>query len=121
MHGDVFELHVEIVELHEKPLLPTGVLAPTPQGEMKEFDQKLFGKSSFRAIVDVGVLDVDPKYLIAKDQSIEILGASSDMIIINLGQNPKAYKVGDEMSFDLKYMGALSLLNSDYVDKKVVD
>jgi predicted amino acid racemase len=121
MHGDVFELHVEIVELQEKPLLPTGVLAPTPQGELKEFDEKLFGKSSFRAIVDVGVLDVDPKYLTAKDQSIEILGASSDMIIINLGQNPQAYQVGDVLIFDLKYMGALSLLNSDYVDKKIVD
>lgn len=121
MHGDVFELHVEIVELHEKPLLPIGVLAPTPQGEIKEFDEKLFGKSSFRAIVDVGVLDVDPKYLIAKDQSIEILGASSDMIIINLGQNPQGYKVGDVLSFDLKYMGALGLLNSDYIDKSLVD
>lgn len=121
MHGDVFELNVEIVEMQEKPLLPTGVLASTPQGEVKEIDEKLMGKSSFRAIVDVGILDVDPKYLIAKDKNIEILGASSDMIIINLGQNPEGYKVGDVLSFDMKYMGALSLLNSDYVDKKIVD
>ena len=121
MHGDVFELNVEIVEMQEKPLLPTGVLGATPQGEVKEIDEKLMGKSSFRAIVDVGILDVDPKYLIAKDTSIEILGASSDMIIINLGENPKNYKVGDILSFDLKYMGALGLLNSDYVDKKIID
>jgi len=121
MYGDVFKLNVEIVELQEKPLLPTGELAPTPQGELKEFDEKLFGKSSFRAIIDVGVLDVDPKYLIPMDKSIEILGASSDMIIINLGENLKGYKVGDVLHFDLKYMGALSLLNSDYIDKKIVD
>jgi ornithine racemase len=107
--------------MQEKPLLPTGILAPTPQGEVKELDEKLIGKSSFRAIVDVGILDVDPKYLIAKDENIEILGASSDMIIINLGQNPLGYKVGDILTFDLKYMGALGLLNSDYVDKKIVD
>ncbi len=121
MHGDVFELHTEIIEMQEKPLVPTGVLAPTPQGEVKRIDEKLLGKNSFRAIVDVGILDVDPKYLIANDESIEILGASSDMIIINLGQNKNNYKVGDTLSFNLKYMGALGLLNSNYVDKKVED
>ncbi|HCX74374.1 MAG TPA: amino-acid racemase, partial [Algoriphagus sp.] len=54
---------------------------------------------------------VDPKYLLPKDSSIEILGASSDMIIINLGENPNKYHVGDELTFDLKYMGALGILN----------
>jgi ornithine racemase len=120
MHGDVFELHTEIIEMQEKPLVPSGVLAPTPQGEVKEIDESLLGKSSFRAIVDVGVLDVDSKYLIPNDESVELLGASSDMIIINLGENPKNYKVGDVLSFNLKYMGALALMNSDYIDKKLV-
>lgn len=120
MHGDVMELFTEIIEMQEKPLVPSGVLAPTPQGEVKKIDENLLGKSSFRAIVDVGVLDVDPKYLIPTDPNMELLGASSDMIIINLGENPNKYKVGDVLSFQLKYMGALGLLNSDYVDKKVV-
>ncbi|MFT4860506.1 MAG: putative amino acid racemase [Algoriphagus sp.] len=120
MHGDVFELHTEIIEMHEKPLVPSGVLAPTPQGEVKQIDERLLGKSSFRAIVDVGVLDVDSKYLMPNDESVELLGASSDMIIINLGENPKNYKVGDILSFNLKYMGALALMNSDYIDKKLV-
>jgi predicted amino acid racemase len=120
MHGDVFELHAEIIEMQEKPLVPSGILAPTPQGDMVEIDEELLGKSSFRAIVDVGVLDVDPKYLIVKDETITLLGASSDMIIINLGDNPNSYNVGDVLNFDLKYMGALSLLNSDYIDKKVI-
>lgn len=120
MKGDVFELHAEIIEMQEKPMLPVGNLAANPQGEVAEIDTELYGKSSFRAILDIGLLDVDPKYLIPKDQSFEILGASSDMIIINLGENPEEYKVGDTLNFELKYMGALGLLNSDYVDKKVI-
>lgn len=120
MKGDVFELHAEIIEMQEKPMLPVGNLAANPQGEIAEIDTELYGKSSFRAILDIGLLDVDPKYLIPKDQSFEILGASSDMIIINLGENPEEYKVGDTLNFELKYMGALGLLNSDYVDKKVI-
>jgi len=101
-------------------MLPVGNLAANPQGEIAEIDIDLYGQSSFRAILDIGLLDVDPKYLIPKDQNFEILGASSDMIIINLGKNPENYKVGDTLNFELKYMGALGLLNSDYVDKKVI-
>jgi predicted amino acid racemase len=120
MNGDVFELHAEIIEMQEKPLLPVGNLAANPQGEIMEVDESLYGKSSFRAIIDIGLLDVDPKYLIPGDADYEILGASSDMLIINLGQNPHKYKVGDTLNFGMKYMGALSVLNSDYIDKKVI-
>lgn len=119
MHGDVFQLYAEIIEIQQKPMLPTGVLAANPQGEIAEIDESLYGLSSYRAILDIGLLDVDPKYLIPKDGEFEILGASSDMIVLNLGQNPKKYKVGDVITFNLKYMGALGILNSSYVDKVV--
>ena len=120
MHDDVFELFAEIIEMQEKPLLPTGTLASNPQGEVAVIDESLYGKSSFRAILDLGLLDVDPKYLLPDDGAFEILGASSDMIIINLGENPKKYKVGDLIKFQLKYMGALAILNSSYIEKRVV-
>jgi predicted amino acid racemase len=119
MHGDVFELFAEIIEMQEKPLLPSGTLAANPQGEIIEIDQSLYGQSSFRAILDIGLLDVDPKFLIADDGELEILGASSDMLVINLGKNPLEYKMGDLIKFRLKYMGALAILNSDYIEKKI--
>jgi len=119
MHGDVFELFAEIIEMQEKPLLPSGTLAANPQGDIAEIDDSLYGMSSFRAILDIGLLDVDPKYLIPEDGEFEILGASSDMLILNLKLNPKNYKVGDLIKFNLKYMGALSIMNSSYVDKKI--
>lgn len=121
MNGDVFELHAEIIEMQEKPLLPVGNLAANPQGSTAQIDESLYGQSSFRAIIDIGLLDVDPKYLIPSDDKYEILGGSSDMLIINLGENPNNYQVGDTLNFDMKYMGALSLLNSSYIDKKVID
>ena len=120
MHSNVFELFAEIIEMQEKPLLPTGTLAANPQGEVMEIDTSLYGQSSYRAILDLGLLDVDPKYLIPDDGAFEILGASSDMIIINLGENPQNYKVGDLIKFQLKYMGALAILNSSYIEKRVV-
>ncbi|PSK97929.1 alanine racemase [Cecembia rubra] len=119
MHGDVFELYAEIIEMQEKPMVPTGIIAANPQGETVKIDESLFGKTSYRAILDIGLLDVDPKYLIPEDGEFEILGASSDMLILNLGENPKNYQVGDTVKFGLKYMGALGILNSSYVDKLV--
>jgi predicted amino acid racemase len=119
MNGEVFELFAEIIEMQEKPLLPMGTLGKNPQGDVMTVDQKLIGQTSYRAILDIGLLDVDPKYLIPEDAEFEILGASSDMLIINIGQNPKKYKVGDLVKFNLKYMGALSVMNSSYIEKKI--
>jgi predicted amino acid racemase len=120
MYGDVLELHAEIIELQEKPLLPTGVLGANPRGEIAQIDESLYGKTSFRAILDVGLLDVSPEYLLPTDPEIQVLGASSDMLIVNLGADKKGLKVGETLIFNLRYMGALGLLNSDYIEKAVV-
>lgn len=120
MHGDVFQLEAEIIELQEKPMVPIGVLASNPRGEVTEINESLYGKTAYRAIVDVGLLDVDPKYLLPNDPELELLGASSDMLILNLGENHQGYAMGGTVTFSLKYMGALSLLNSNYIEKRVV-
>jgi ornithine racemase len=121
MHGDVFELNAEIIEMQQKPSIPTGDLGANPSGEFAQIDSALYGVSTFRAILDIGLLDVDPKFLISEDPKIELLGASSDMLIVNLDDNPKNYQVGDLLKFNLKYMGALHILNSSYVEKTISD
>ncbi|TVR77351.1 MAG: alanine/ornithine racemase family PLP-dependent enzyme [Chitinophagaceae bacterium] len=119
MKGGVFQLYTEIIELTEKPVLPSGELGTNPSGDKAEINPELYGKTSYRAIIDIGLLDIDPKFLIPKDKNISISGASSDMIVIELGKNPKNYKVGDLIAFELKYMGALAILNSYYIEKVV--
>jgi len=121
MRDDVLELFTEIIEITEKPMLPIGEMAANPQGVTLDIDPELYGKTSVRAIVDVGSLDIDPKYLVYDETDFEIVGSSSDMLVLDLGQNPKKRKVGDLISFRLKYMGALGLLNSFYIGKNVVE
>ena len=120
MKDDVFKLHAEIIELSEKPKVPIGELAENPSGEVTQINEDDYGKTSYRAIIDIGLLDISPEYLIPDDDKIEISGASSDMLVIDLGKTRRNYKVGDLVSFKLRYMGALSILNSDYIEKKVV-
>lgn len=119
MRDDVFELFAEIIEITEKPMLPVGELAANPQGITLEIDPDLYGKTSTRAIVDIGLLDIDPKYLIFDEDDFTLVGSSSDMLVLDLGENPKNRMVGDLISFRLKYMGALGILNSNYIEKKV--
>ena len=117
MEGEVFKLFAEIIEITEKPKIPIGTLEANPSGETFEINEEDYGKMSYRAILDIGLLDVSEDFLIPEDDSIEISGASSDMLI--LGES-SSYKVGDLVSFKLKYMGALSIFNSDYIEKRVV-
>jgi len=120
MKSDVFKLYAQIIELTEKPMVPIGELGTNVAGESLEFDDKDIGKTSYRAIIDLGLLDIEVKNISPVDKTLEFAGASSDMIVMDLGQNKRKYKVGDFISFRLNYMGALSIFNSNYIDKKVV-
>ena len=120
MKADVFELFTQIIEITRKPVVPMGELANNPQGEKFEVDETKMGQTSYRAILDIGLLDIDPKYLLMEEYDFEVVGASSDMLVIDLGKNENGYKVGDLLSFKLKYMGALAILNSDYI-KKIIE
>jgi predicted amino acid racemase len=111
------ELFSQIIELHEKPIMPSGDLGTDPFGEKAIIDESLIGKTSHRAILDIGYLDIDPKFLIPVNDDIRIVDASSDMLVVDVGINSNGYEVGDMIRFRLKYMGALGIMNSNYIDK----
>ncbi|NCP89696.1 MAG: alanine/ornithine racemase family PLP-dependent enzyme [Flavobacteriales bacterium] len=119
MQENVLKLFAEIIEVNEKPLVPSGEQIENVAGEIPVYPESDYGKTSVRAILDVGLLDINPKFITPDDEAIEIIEASSDMLVVNLKQNPKGYKTGDLVSFSLKYMGALGLMNSDYIGKVV--
>ncbi len=120
MKKDSFTLYSEIVELIEKPKVPIGELGTNLAGETFEVNEKDFGKTSYRALLDVGLLDVDPKHLFPIKKGLEVTGASSDMLAIDLGDNKLKFKSGDLVGFHLDYMGVLSVLNSNYIEKRIV-
>lgn len=119
MQADVIKLFAEIIEITEKPKVPIGYLAENPSGEVFKVNENDFGENMHRAILDIGLLDVSADFLIPDDERIVVVGASSDMLVIDISNSEKEYKVGDVVSFRLKYMGALGLLNSDYIEKRL--
>ncbi|WP_438965537.1 alanine/ornithine racemase family PLP-dependent enzyme [Flavobacterium sp.] len=120
MHNDVFKLYAEIIEITEKPNNPIGELGENVAGNTYELDENTdLSETSLRAILDFGLLDMQPQYLAPTDASITIIDSSSDMTVIDISNSKNKYKVGDLVSFNLQYMGALYLLNSDYIEKRV--
>lgn len=120
MCPDVFTLSAEVIELSEKPVLPTGTAGTNLTGDTPEFSEEDRNRSSVRAIVDVGLLDTDFNNIMPKLQGINIIGASSDMLILDLEDNSYGIRVGDTLEFSMNYMAVLRAMNSDYVDKKVM-
>ncbi len=118
MYPFTFELEAQVIDVSSKSNIPSGILSLNPSGEKFETKNKKKKKIK-RAIVDVGLLDVATNFLIPKNSRCKIIGASSDMLIVDISESRYSYQVGSTMSFRLKYMGALSLLNSRYIDKEV--
>lgn len=114
---DAFCLKAQIVELKEKASMPTGTIGMDAFGNVPVFEDEGIMK---RAILAVGRQDVSPDDLIPHDKNIEILGASSDHLILNVTKSEETYKVGDTLSFGLTYGSLLSLSTSSYVSKEVL-
>jgi len=62
---------------------------------------------------------VEDGHIYPVDSSMHIVGASSDMIVVDIGSNAQNLCVGDSIEFRLDYMGILRIMNSDYVDKQL--
>jgi predicted amino acid racemase len=121
MKNDVFLLHAEIIEITEKPIIPFGELEENPSGEVLEINPEDYGNTHKRGILDIGLLDISTTDLLQPvNKKINFIGASSDMLVVDLSNTTKKYKVGDVVSFKMKYMGALRIMNSVYIDKKLI-
>ena len=119
MKTNLFKLYSEIIELIEKPIIPQGDFGTNLEGNSFEFDQDKLGETSYRAIIDIGLLDVPSEHLFPTNSEVSIVGASSDMVVVDLGQNKSKLKTGDLIEFNLDYMGVLRIINSKYIEKIV--
>jgi predicted amino acid racemase len=112
---DAFTLVAEIIESKVKPSQPYGTVHQNAFGNVPEHKDR--GQIK-RAILGIGLQDVMVSGLVPRSD-IDILGASSDHIIVDM-KNTKLV-VGNELEFDINYGSLLSDMTSPYVIKKVVE
>lgn len=118
LYCDAWTFEAEIIELKEKPSIPTAdELGVDAFGHKPSFVDRGVRK---RAIIAIGKQDVDLDTLIPKDDSIIILGGSSDHTILDVSDVKEDLKVGDRVQFDVKYGAILSLSTSEYIEKEIL-
>lgn len=115
---DAFRLIAEIVEIKKKPSKPIGKTAIDAFRNTPVFEDK---GEMIRAICAIGKQDCDPQFMKPEDERIEILGSSSDHLILDITQCKYDYKVGDKVAFILDYVAILRCMTSTHVEKIYVD
>jgi predicted amino acid racemase len=119
LRDDAFVLEAEIVEIKEKSLAmqtdSTGISTFEPISN-EEFAP---GQRGHRALLAVGQLDADVKALTPVDPNVQLAGASSDVTVVNLGDNPDGLKVGDSLKFRPAYSALVRLMIGKYIEKTV--
>lgn len=116
---DTVSLAAEIIEIKKKNLVPTGETAAISPFANDDDDDYSPGQRGYRALVNVGQLDTEVEGLVPENPEHRIAGASSDITVVNLGDDPRGLKVGGEIRFRMNYAALLRLMGSDYV-KKVI-
>ncbi len=113
MYQDAFTLKAQIIEVKDKPSYPVGELSFDAFGNVETYEDR---GSRKRALLALGKVDVAyPDMICPRDKGVEILGASSDHLIMDIEDAERKFKVGDIMEFDLSYATLVFASNSPNV------
>ncbi|NLW22074.1 MAG: alanine/ornithine racemase family PLP-dependent enzyme [Tissierellia bacterium] len=115
-YNDAFQVVAEIIEVKEKPSVPTGEIGRDAFGKVPTFVDKGIRK---RMLAAIGKQDLQLDTLIPVDEGVSILGGSSDHLILDGTDSSINYKVGDKIRFNLSYGGVLGAMTSEYVKKDI--
>lgn len=112
-HHDAFLFKAQVVELRRKPSVPIGEHGRDGKGDTPEYPDR---GVRLRAICAAGKQDVAWAALTPTLPGAEMIGASSDHLIVDVEDCGGQVKVGDWMTFRCGYMAVLDATTSAYVD-----
>jgi len=116
-HLDACVLTAEIIELQTKPSVPVGTIGQDAFGGVPIFADRGLRR---RAILSLGRQDTVPEGLTPLLPGAEVVGASSDHLILDVTDSP-AVKVGDWVRFVPSYGALLAAATSPYVRKVLTE
>jgi predicted amino acid racemase len=115
---DTFVVVGEVLELELKPSVPVGERGQDAFGHTEPFPER---GTRRRAILDLGRQDVVVTGLEPVEPGVQVLGGSSDHLVVDVEDCRRSLQVGAQMGFYPSYGALLALATSPYVTKQVVD
>lgn len=121
LRGDAVRLEAEIVEIKEKGMVPMGETTEMTPFQPLDCDEDTDpGQRGYRAIVTVGQVDTDVAGLTPVEESFRIAGASSDLTVVNVGEEKDGLAVGDTIGFRPAYSSFVRLMANPYTEKSLL-
>ena len=112
-HHDAFLFKAQVVELRRKPSVPIGERGRDCLGNTPDYPDR---GVRLRAICAAGKQDVAWAALTPTLPGAEMIGASSDHLIVDVEDCGGQVQVGDWLEFRCGYMAVLDATTSAYVD-----
>ena len=112
-----FTLEVEVIEVKEKPSVPTEEIGRDAFGKVPTFIDR---GNRTKILCAVGKQDIDFDTIYPNDKDLIILGGSSDHLILDSSDSKIDYKVGDIIKFNIHYVSLLRIMTSEYIEKVVI-
>jgi ornithine racemase len=125
LSAKAFEFKAVVIEIAQKDSTPDGNIGEGNVGMVAEGNNEGDQDRTYRAILDFGILDVDVNDITPVDKSISFAGTTSDMTVYDVGDNldkkgRKKYNVGSKITFKPNYMAVARLMNTVFIEKKIV-
>ncbi len=111
LYTDGFNLIGEVIEVKVKPSQPWGEMAQAAFGTPPPISNQ---GDIYQVLLAIGEQDTDTNGL-TPPSGLEILGASSDHIILNA--NKSSLALGDEIALGINYSALLRSMTSPFVSK----
>ncbi len=119
LRGDAIVLEAEIAEIKKKGLVPLQETAPVAPFPSEAAEDLTPGQRGYRALVGVGNLDTEISGLTPVNAQYSIAGSSSDITVVNIGDERDGLHVGDTIQFRPDYAAFVRLMNGQYMEKVV--
>lgn len=118
LHRDAFVLRAPVIECLVKPSRPIGQCGQDAFGAVPPSREDRGRRR--RALLALGRQDTIPDLLTPTDPRVEVLGASSDHLIVDVQAVEPPPAVGDAVEFIPGYGAVLQAFTSPYVEKRFV-
>lgn len=116
LHRDALAFEATVVEVKRKPSYPAGEKTGDAFGVRHEREDRGIRT---RALLDFGVVDTDPASLRVTVPGLTMITSNSDYTVVDTTDCAHSYRVGDTISFGLKYKSMLQCFTNGLLQKEI--
>ena len=116
-HQDAFTVSAEVIEIMTKPSLPDGPIGPDGFLRVREWSDR---GPRLRAILAIGEQDLRVEGIYPKRSGVEIVGASSDHLVVDVTDAEPEVHLGEVLEFSAWYIAVATAWPNQLVRKSII-